>query len=56
MNTIGHYRKGHFRKDGKWVSGHYVSTFGRKKKSASPQGYAVVFFGGIISLLIYLLK
>ncbi|MFY7816701.1 MAG: hypothetical protein ACOVRK_16085 [Chryseobacterium taeanense] len=53
---MGHDRKGHFRKDGKWVSGHYVSTFGRKRKPASPQGCAVVFFGGIISLLIYLLR
>ena len=29
---MGHYRKGHFRRDGKWISGHYVTTFGRKMK------------------------
>lgn len=53
---MGYYRKGHFRRDGKWVSGHYVSTFGRKRKSTGPQGCAVIIFGGIISLLIYLLE
>ncbi|MEC3876527.1 hypothetical protein [Chryseobacterium salviniae] len=54
---MGYYRKGHFRKDGKWVSGHYVSTFGAKRRKAKmPQGCAVLFLGGIISLLIFLLK
>jgi hypothetical protein len=54
---MGYYRKGHFRKDGKWVSGHYVRTFGTKRrKGKTPQGCAVIFFGGIISLLLFLLK
>lgn len=54
---MGYYRKGHFRRDGKWVSGHYVSTFGRKRrKNGSPQGCAILFLGGIISFLIWLLK
>ncbi|WP_165579271.1 hypothetical protein [Chryseobacterium sp. BLS98] len=52
---MGYYRKGHFR-SGKWISGHYVSTFGRKRrKSNSPQGCAVIFWGGIISFLLYML-
>lgn len=50
---MGYYRKGYFR-NGKWVSGHYVSTFGRNtRKSKSPQGCAVIIFGGIISMLLY---
>jgi hypothetical protein len=53
--NMGYYRKGHFR-SGKWISGHYVSTFGRKRrKSNSPQGCAVIFWGGIISFLLYML-
>ncbi|WP_449399999.1 hypothetical protein [Chryseobacterium wanjuense] len=51
---MGYYRKGHFRRDGKWVSGHYVSTFGRRK-SKSPKGCTIIIFGGIISILLYLL-
>ncbi|MBB6371372.1 hypothetical protein [Chryseobacterium shigense] len=52
---MSYYRKGHFR-NGKWVSGHRVNTFGRKRKRAnSPQGCAVLIFGGIISVLLYLL-
>lgn len=53
---MGYYRKGHFKKNGTWVSGHYVNTFGRKKHSGSPQGCAVIIFGGIISVLLYVLK
>lgn len=54
---MGYYRKGHFKKNGTWVSGHYVSTFGRRKRQPkNAQGCAVIFMGGIISILIYLLK
>ncbi|WP_164462437.1 hypothetical protein [Chryseobacterium shandongense] len=53
---MGYYRKGHFRKDGKWVSGHYVRTFGTKRRKGKTQGCAVIFFGGVISLLLFLLK
>lgn len=53
---MGYYRKGHYKKDGTWVSGHYVSAFGGKRKSKSPQGCAVIIFGGIISMLLYLLS
>ncbi len=54
---MGYYRKGHFKKNGTWVSGHYVSTFGKRKiQPKNSQGCAVIFMGGIISILIYLLK
>jgi hypothetical protein len=54
---MGYYRKGHFKKNGTWVSGHYVSTFGRRKKrSKNPQGCAVIILGGIISVLLYVLN
>ena len=56
-NTMGYYRKGHFKKNGTWVSGHYVSTFGGKRYSKkNPQGCVIIIFGGIISLVLYLLK
>lgn len=29
---MGYYRKGHFKKNGKRVNGHYVNTFGRGKE------------------------
>lgn len=46
---MGYYRKGHYKKDGTWVSGHYVSTFGGgKRKSKNPQGCVVIIFGGLI--------
>ncbi|WP_370900757.1 hypothetical protein [Chryseobacterium gossypii] len=54
---MGYYRKGHYKKDGTWISGHYVSTMGRKRKSAKgPQGCAVIIFGGLISILLCLLR
>ncbi len=54
---MGYYRKGHFKKDGTWVSGHYVNAFGRgKRKVKSPQGCAVIILGGLVSLLIYFIR
>ncbi|WP_185147171.1 hypothetical protein [Chryseobacterium sp. KBW03] len=53
---MGYYRKGHFKKNGTWVSGHYVNTRGRGRGSKSSPGCAVTFLGGIISILLYLLK
>jgi hypothetical protein len=54
---MGYYRKGHYKKDGTWVNGHYVSTFGSgKRKPKSPQGCLVIIFGGLISMLFYLLN
>jgi len=53
---MGYYRKGHFKKNGTWVSGHYVSTFGgRKNSKKSPPGCVVIILGGMISLLFYFL-
>ncbi|WP_294237836.1 hypothetical protein [uncultured Chryseobacterium sp.] len=54
---MGYYRKGHFKKDGTWVSGHYVNAFGRgKRKVKSPHGCAVIILGGLVSLLIYFIR
>jgi len=54
---MGYYRKGHFKKNGTWVSGHYVSTFGRNRNAKkSPPGCMVVIVGGVISLLVYFLN
>jgi hypothetical protein len=54
---MGYYRKGHYKRDGTWVSGHYVSKFGSgKRRSKSPQGCVVIIFGGLISILFYLLS
>ncbi|MGH1518623.1 hypothetical protein [Chryseobacterium sp. JK1] len=52
---MGYYRKGHFRRNGTWVSGHYVNTYGRNKRRNSSKGCSVIFWGGIISLIFYLL-
>ncbi|GEJ44953.1 MULTISPECIES: hypothetical protein [unclassified Chryseobacterium] len=51
---MGYYRKGHFKKNGTWVSGHYVNKYG-SRRSKSPQGCAVIILGGIISVIMYLL-
>ncbi|WP_165570686.1 hypothetical protein [Chryseobacterium luteum] len=54
---MGYYRKGHFKKNGKWVSGHYVNTFGRgKRRSKNPQGCVVFIVGGVLSFLFYALS
>jgi hypothetical protein len=53
---MGYYRKGHYKRDGKWVSGHYVNRYSKKINfQKNPKGCAVIFFGGIISVLIYFL-
>ncbi|MDC8106070.1 hypothetical protein ACNFU2_14370 [Chryseobacterium sp. PTM-20240506] len=51
---MGYYRKGHYKRDGTWVSGHYVNKYSRKKFQNGPGGCALIFFGGIISVLVYL--
>ncbi|GAA4164545.1 hypothetical protein GCM10022217_35320 [Chryseobacterium ginsenosidimutans] len=54
---MGYYRKGHYKRDGTWVSGHYVSKFGSgKRRSKSPKGCVVIIFGGPISIFFYLLS
>lgn len=53
---MGYYRKGHFKKDGTWVSGHYVNKYNRRNIQKSPKGCAVIIFGGLIYMLIYFLR
>jgi len=54
---MGYYRKGHFKKNGKRVNGHYVNTFGRgKRRAKNPQGCVVVILGGVLSFLFYVLS
>ncbi|MFZ4931783.1 hypothetical protein [Chryseobacterium sp. Mn2064] len=53
---MGYYRKGHFKKNGTWVSGHYVNTYGRGRRTKNSKGCSGVIWGGIISLLFYLLR
>ncbi|MBV8327025.1 hypothetical protein [Chryseobacterium sp.] len=52
---MGYYRKGHFKKNGTWVSGHYVNSRGRGKRYSEPQGCVIIILGGIISFLLYIL-
>ncbi|MBK1894688.1 hypothetical protein [Chryseobacterium paridis] len=53
---MGYYRKGHFKKDGTWVSGHYVNKYSRKKSfKKNPKGCVVIVLGGMISILVYFL-
>ncbi|WP_157676831.1 hypothetical protein [Chryseobacterium sp. T16E-39] len=53
---MGYYRKGHYKKDGTWVSGHYVSKYSKKSFQKGGNGCAVIFFWGMISILIYFLS